>query len=100
MPLGDSITYDSHSNETRPAAERTGYRWPLWLWLENADYPVDFVGSEKAGQDVLPAFDYDNAGFPGITADQLAVLLKTGFNQFYRMKKLQGGHICNIILQM
>ncbi len=82
MPLGDSITYDSHSGETRTAAERTGYRWPLWLWLDNADFNVDFVGSEKAGQDVLPAFDYDNAGFPGITADQLAVLLETGFNQF------------------
>ena len=80
MPLGNSITYDSHSGESRTAGARTGYRWPLWLWLDNANYSVDFVGSEEAGQDVLPAFDYDNAGFPGITADQLAFLLDTGIN--------------------
>lgn len=82
MPLGDSITFDSHSGETRPLEERTGYRWPLWLWLSNGSYWVDFIGSEKAGQNITPAFDYDHAGFPGITDDQLAVLLDTGINQF------------------
>ena len=29
---------------------------------------------------MLPAFDYDNAGFPGIKAGQLAFLLDTGIN--------------------
>jgi hypothetical protein len=82
MPLGDSITYDSRTGEDRPDAERTGYRWPLWLWLENASYWVDFVGSEKAGADIVPPFDGDNAGFPGIQISQLAVLLDTGVNQF------------------
>lgn len=82
MPLGDSITYDTQKDDMRSAALRTGYRWPLWLWLENGDIQVDFVGSEKAGQDVLPAFDYDNAGFPGIKAGQLAFLLDTGINPY------------------
>ena len=82
MPLGDSITYDNHTGETRPVGERTAYRWPLWIWLNNGNYWVDFIGSEQAGQDMVPSFDPDNAGFPGVTDDQMAILLDTGINQY------------------
>jgi len=82
MPLGDSITYDNHTGDSRPSGQRTAYRWPLWLWLNNGGYWVDFVGSEVAGQSMFPWFDPDNAGFPGVTDDQLAVLLDTGINQY------------------
>jgi hypothetical protein len=81
MPLGDSITYDNYSGDTRPAGLRTSYRSHLWWALDDAGYNVDFVGSEVAGQDIVPPFDPDNAGFPGITDGQVLHLLKTGYNQ-------------------
>lgn len=79
MPMGDSITYDTYADDPRPPGMRTGYRQPLWLQFINDGYDVDFVGSQFAGQDATPAFDPHNAGFPGITAAQLAILLTTGY---------------------
>jgi lysophospholipase L1-like esterase len=72
MPLGDSITYDGRAGDTRPASERTGYRQELWLLLQAAGYSVDFVGSLQAGWAVQPAFDPDNEGHPGWSADEIA----------------------------
>jgi len=72
MPCGDSITYDNHSGDTRPAGLRTGYRQPLWWLLQEGGYSVDFVGSVVAGQDAEPAFDPDNEGYPGWRDDQIA----------------------------
>jgi hypothetical protein len=72
MPLGDSITYDNHSGDTRPAGLRTGYRQPLWVSLVNAGYNVDFVGSRIAGENALPDFDPDNEGYPGWTDGDIA----------------------------
>ena len=72
MPLGDSITYDQFIGDTRPFGVRTGYRWPLWEQLVNAGYYIDFVGSRIAGEDVMPAFDPDNEGYPGARDDQIA----------------------------
>jgi PKD repeat protein len=37
----------------------------------DADYDVDFVGSEVAGQDILPPIDPDNEGHPGFEANQI-----------------------------
>ena len=71
MPLGDSITYDSRGDESRPDDLRTGYRQPLWLLLQSAGYSVDFVGSLVAGQAAIPAFDPDNEGHPGWRADMI-----------------------------
>ncbi len=76
IPLGDSITYDYHDNETRPSSERVGYRLPLWELLVAGGYSVDFVGSrvagEALGQDLVPPFDPDNEGHSGWTDDQIA----------------------------
>ena len=72
MPCGDSITYDNHSGDTRSVGERTGYRQPLWLLLQDGGYSVDFVGSVVAGQDAVPAFDPDNEGHPGWTDSMIA----------------------------
>jgi len=75
MPLGDSITYDDtyadHENP-RPAGKRGGYRQWLWYMLEDAQVPVDFVGSRQAGQDIVPPIDPDNDGYPGYTSYQIA----------------------------
>ena len=79
MPLGDSITYDSYTGDPRLPGQKTGYRQLLWTLLSNAGYDVDFVGSQVAGQNAVPVFDADNAGFPGISAYRLANLLETGF---------------------
>ena len=77
MPLGDSITFDNHSGDTRPEGLRTGYRQPLYLSLVEAGYNVDFVGSLVAGQDAVPKFDPDNEGHPGWTDDQIAANIYT-----------------------
>jgi hypothetical protein len=73
MLLGDSITYDNHSGDTRPSSLRTSYRQPLWLSLQMAGYSVDFVGSRVAGEAAVPSFDPDNEGYPGWTAEDIAL---------------------------
>lgn len=54
MPLGDSITHGS--------AIAGGYRIALWQRLNENNYGVDFVGSEKNGP---PTLDPDHEGHPG-----------------------------------
>jgi len=57
MPLGDSITYGDGD------LGNGGYRNLLGTLLVNDGYMVDFVGSQKNGEDVIP--DPDNEGHPG-----------------------------------
>ena len=79
MPLGDSITYDNRRKDMRPTGVRIAYRRALHDLLISAGYAFNFVGSEDGGDRYLGAEMDDNAGFPGITDDQLAVLISTGF---------------------
>lgn len=79
MPLGDSITYGNRRKDMRPVGVRIAYRYALHNLLESAGYTFDFVGSEDAGERYLGAEMDDNAGFPGITDEQLAVLISTGY---------------------
>ena len=72
MPCGDSITYDNHVDDTRPAGLRIGYRQPLWHMLKDAGFAVEFVGSVVAGQDAIPAFDPHSEGHPGWRDDEIA----------------------------
>ncbi len=78
MPLGNSLTYDNNSGDTRPNPSplRVAYREKLYDLLDQAGYNFDFVGSESVGEPTVP--DGDNAGFPGINAAELATLLETG----------------------
>ena len=56
MPLGDSITYGANT--------AGGYRLPLYNLLTQANYSVDFVGSETGnGASDLP--DWDHEGHSG-----------------------------------
>ncbi|MBN2275499.1 MAG: cadherin domain-containing protein, partial [Bacteroidales bacterium] len=83
MPLGNSITYDQYSIDPRPAGDKISYRFALYKHLTDEGYTFDFVGSEQSGGNYLPTAspDYtDNAGFPGITAENLLRLLQTGVN--------------------
>ena len=63
----------------RPTGVRIAYRHTLHDLLTSAGYAFDFVGSENAGERYLGTEMDDNAGFPGITDEQLAVLIKTGY---------------------
>ncbi len=76
MPLGDSITYDDklsdHAGTPRPSSIRTAYRSHLHYMLTEASYPVDFVGSRVAGEQITPPFDPHNEGHPGWTSDDIA----------------------------
>ena len=44
LPLGDSITYGSHGQDT------AGYRGPLYQMLTNAHYRIDYVGTDGGTQ--------------------------------------------------
>jgi len=76
LPLGNSITYDNYSGDTRPTGQRTSYRYKLWQLLRQDGYRVDFVGSRYSGGDFFP--DANNAGIPGIRDDQLQTVLNGG----------------------
>ncbi len=78
LPLGNSITFDSRSNDTRNIGEKAGYRASLFNLLKESGYNFDFIGSEHSGGSYLPAGFDENGGFPGITDDQLLYLLHTG----------------------
>ncbi|MCB9211012.1 MAG: hypothetical protein H6609_16720, partial [Ignavibacteriales bacterium] len=86
LPLGNSITYDSRINDTRNIGEQAGYRIHLYNLLKNAGYNFDFIGSEHSGGNFLPAGYDEHAGFPGISDDQLFMLLETG----HLLQKSQG----------
>lgn len=72
MPLGDSITFDQTYGDQRAHSQRTGYRSHLYYKLQAANYPVDFVGSQTAGQSVNPPFDPHNEGHPGWDSYEIA----------------------------
>ena len=80
MPLGDSITSGINDGiAVLPAPSlRIGYRYDLWELLKNNLFDCDFIGSEYYGQLVDPLFDPDNAGFGGMTDDEMLTLLATG----------------------
>ena len=69
MPLGDSITWDDRSNDTRGDGEKVAYRYRLWQLLTDAGYDFDFVGSQYTGFDIFP--DAENEGHPGWTDDEI-----------------------------
>ena len=75
MPLGDSITWDWHYNDSRTDAQRHGYRNYLWYKLQSAEEDVNFVGSRHNGGSVNPSFDGDNEGYTGYTTHQIADLV-------------------------
>jgi lysophospholipase L1-like esterase len=64
MPCGDSIT-----DGAAGSSDDTGYRRELYLALEAAGYPVDFVGSQTSG--IPTDFDRDHEGHGGWRADQI-----------------------------
>ena len=81
MPLGDSITWDWHYNDSRTDAQRHGYRNYLWYKLQAANEDVDFVGSRNNGGAVTPSFDGDNEGYTGYTTHQIADLVYSKLQQ-------------------
>jgi len=72
MPLGDSITFDAKYDDLRSDSIRTGYRSHLYYKLVEAEYEVNFVGSQIAGDAITPPFDPDNEGHSGWTSFEIA----------------------------
>jgi len=75
MPLGDSITSGyilADLDNPRPLSVRTGYRNHLWYILNNANFSADFVGSQVAGQEIVPPFDPDHEGHRGWHSNDIA----------------------------
>jgi hypothetical protein len=74
MPLGNSITYEFHTqdvNKPRPVDERTSYRDDLYYLLkDNNIHNFDFVGSQSSGCNYFP--DCENEGHPGWTPEDIA----------------------------
>lgn len=95
MPLGNSITFGNNVNLQLSADEglMKSYRAKLWQLLTDKKYPVDFVGSEKTGEEVTPEYDPDNAGFSGIDKGQLLTLLRTGTNPRNGKKVSEGFYL-------
>jgi lysophospholipase L1-like esterase len=62
MPLGDSITRGFTGS-----SDDTGYRRELYLLLAEADYSVNFIGSQIGG--IPNDFDSDHEGHSGFHAD-------------------------------
>jgi hypothetical protein len=77
MPLGNSITFDTYGGDPRDVGDKIGYRYKLYLLLNQAGYNFNLVGSEEAGWNYFN--DYENAGFPGWRNNQLADLMETGY---------------------
>ena len=102
LPLGDSITYDNRRHDMRPKSVRIAYRYRLHELLTAAGVAHDFVGSENAGERYLGAELDDNAGFPGITDAQLALLINTGYAEHNDRQVTRGpyleSHPADIIL--
>ena len=63
MPLSDSITNGSGSNDT------AGYRGFLWTLLKNAGYDVDFVGSATSNPGTVSGMDINHEGHGGWRID-------------------------------
>ena len=63
MPLGDSITNGTGSNDT------AGYRGFLWTFLKNAGYNVDFVGSATSNPGIIEGMDINHEGHGGWKID-------------------------------
>jgi hypothetical protein len=97
MPMGNSITYDNNSLDVppndRPIGDRISYRYKLFQLLSSAGYDFDFVGSEYSGGNYLGSEYDDNAGFPGITDDQLDHLINTGYNQRDGIQETPGPYL-------
>ncbi len=98
MPMGNSITYDENSYDEvphiRPQGDRISYRYRLYQLLSQAGYSFDFTGSENGGNNYFQNTEMDDcAGIPGITDNQLAVLMATGYNQRDGVQECPGPYL-------
>lgn len=76
MPMGDSITTGAWAAGIPSDSQRIGYRLDLWDQLQVDLYRSDFTGSQSEGSAL--SFDFHHASFPGINANELEELLRTG----------------------
>ena len=78
LPLGNSITWGTNVMPDPEAGTHTAYRYKVYQLLTQAGYSADFVGSRATGYNVFS--ESQHCGIPGISDDQLASILETGYN--------------------
>ncbi len=93
LPLGNSITYDNHSDDTRSVGERISYRYELYQLLEADGLDFDLIGNRYAGYNYIPNDYAYCAGFPGITTAQMVYLINTGYNQVQSIYEAPGAYL-------
>ncbi|MGC9342375.1 MAG: SGNH/GDSL hydrolase family protein [Bacteroidales bacterium] len=83
LPLGNSITYGNmcvngsiSSCVPISGSDAPGYRYRFYELMTAAGWTIDFKGGENSGSNYLT--DTNNAGFGGISDDNLATLMETG----------------------
>lgn len=76
--MGNSITWGTNVSPDPDAGINTSYRYKLYQLLTQAGYSIDFTGGRSSGYNVFP--DAQHCGIPGISDDQLATILETGYN--------------------
>ncbi len=106
MPLGNSITYGNMCvngtiSDCVPISgnDAPAYRYRFYELMAAAGWNIRFVGSENSGSNYLT--DTKNAGFGGISDDNLATLMETGTSSHTGYKTpgpYLEGHPADIIL--
>ena len=91
LPIGDSITFDSFRAEFRFVQNKISYRSVLWDSLRTNNYNFDFIGHKVAGYYHFP--DPNNNGIPGITDDQMAAFLQSGYDPNSQMQVTPGNYL-------
>lgn len=83
LPLGNSITYGNMCTNGSisgcvpiSGSDAPGYRYRFYDMMTAAGWTIDFIGGQHSGSNYLS--DTDNAGFGGISDDNLATLMETG----------------------
>jgi len=91
LALGDQLTFDHYTGDTRPISERAGWRSHLEELLLADGRHFDFTGHLDAGSQLLG--DGGNAGIPGIRDDQLKELLATGYDSVSQTQVTPGPYL-------
>ena len=91
LTLGNSITFDSFRAEFRFAQDKISYRSNLWDSLRSNNYNIDFIGHRSGGYYQFP--DPQNNGIPGITDDQMADFLNSGFDPISQIQVTSGNYL-------
>ena len=91
LPLGNSITFDSFRAEMRFAQDKISYRAVLWDSLRSNNINFKFIGHRLGGYYQFPNPECN--GVPGISDDQLADFLNSGYDPISQTQVTNGNYL-------